>query len=179
MLRTILIALIMASFLFIHELANADSLELQQMKDMISQMEAKGVAVPPMMYDTVRKFEKDEARNGGVNDSDNRYGKSVSEMNCTDDISGTWRTSGGLTVMNLSRGGSATLRTDDATGQYYTDASFEWSASSQGFTASYDYVNTYDKRTGEQVRSKRPPTDTVKCRYSGTMLTIGGVVYNR
>jgi len=173
---TRIVMIILSIGLLSTTLSFADSLELQQMKQTIRMLEENNVPVPQSMRDAVQQFEEMEKKSGTVDDSDNTYGKSLSQMNCTDDISGTWIS--GLTTMTLSSDGQAKLRTDDATGQYYTLASFNWSSGPSTFTADYNYVRTFNSRTGKVERETQPPTDTVKCRYMGNMLDIGGVLYS-
>jgi len=153
----------------------ADSLEVQQVKNTIKQLEDAGIAVPQSMYDALKTLENKGGRSA---DNNNAYGKSLNQMSCKDDISGSWTTNAGLTKLNLGSNGVAKLRTDDSTGQYYTLASFRWDSTATTFSADYNYVRTFEVG-GKQVRERKPKSDTVKCQFMGNMLDIGGVIYSR
>lgn len=171
LLLTVLVLSLSVGFSF------AESLEVQQVKNTIKQLEDAGIAVPPSMYDALKTLQKKDR--GPASNSANAYGKSLSQMSCSDDISGPWKTNSGLTKLNLGSNGVAKLWTDDSTGQYYTRASFRWDATATTFSADYDYVKTYNTKTKALERERKPKSDTVKCQFMGNMLDIGGVIYSR
>lgn len=155
-----------------------ESLELQQMREVLKQFDEVGVAPPAELVKLFEKMKKEELKNPKAK-NDNPYGKNLSEMTCVDDISGVWKTDSGLTTFDIQNNGKVKMLSKDATGQYYTEGALNWSATATKFSVSYHYLRTYDSQTNKLQYESKPKDETVSCKYMGTMLNIGGKLYRR
>ncbi len=159
--------------LFVGNTVFAESVELQQMKQMISQMDNP----PQNLLDMVKMLEESEAKSGGSND------KSLSEYSCTDDIAGTYKSSNGnqILVINSNKTGTFTQYTYDQEFKdyhgYKGEVDFDWSSTKNSMTFNYtsDFKTT-QKETGDVI-SKPIKSGTVSCQYAGSFIDVGGVNY--
>lgn len=156
----------------------ADNLELQQMKAALKQLEDVGVEIPVDLQNLLQMMEQEEQLSPTADD-DNFYGKKLSDMSCSDDISGLWRTASDLTTLNLKPSGDALMLINESTGEYYTKVSMQWSSSGDEFYVDYDYVQTFDVKSDTLQKEIKPKNEIASCKYMGSMLKIGGQLYRR
>lgn len=157
---------------------HAESLALQQMRASLLPLQAIGVTIPAELQAQLAELEKQEKDSPSA-DHDNPYAKKVSEMSCSDDISGHWKTTNQLTRLELNSDGNALIKSSNARGRAYTETSLQWSASGDEFYVDYDYIYTDDGYTDTLLEQNKPKNEIVSCEYMGSTLKIGGQLYRR
>lgn len=154
--------------------AFADSAQLTMMKDQIRQIEQMGGQVPQSMYDMVKQLEKMELKEG------KKSGKPAN-LSCSQDISGTWVSSGRDQTVILNSNGTGNFVQKSVGGEAYTSrVKYNWSASGRNITFNYtsDLEYTHQK-TGKVTYKAKPASGTVACSFAENVLNIGGVPFYR
>lgn len=156
--------------------SHAASLELQQMRASLQQLQDIGVEIPEDLENLLNMMEEEQTPR---KDNDNIYGKKLSKMTCSDNISGLWKTTNNLATFDLQPNGKGLLYSTDKSGLYYTKTSLQWDASGSEFYVDYDYIRTYETHSNILQSETKPKNETVSCKYMGSMLNIGGQLYKR
>lgn len=154
------------------------SLELQQMRASLKEFEDIGVEIPEDLQSLLAMLEQEEQQSP-TSDADNPYGKKLSEMSCSDDITGLWVSSNELTTLQLQENGKALMFSSNRDGEFYTKISMQWSSSGKEFYVDYDYIRTYDSLSDTLQDEHKPKNETASCQYMGSMLKVGGQLYKR
>ncbi|WP_321779252.1 hypothetical protein [Sulfurimonas sp.] len=171
-------SILIVSIMLISSLVQADSVELQKMKQMLSQMDNP----PASMLQMVKDLEKAEKRS---NKGKRVKSKSLSEFSCKDNIAGVYKSSNGNQIVTInSRGtGSFVQYTYDAKYKdyhgYKGEVDFDWSTTKTTMRFNYtSKMRTTQKETG-RVKAKKIKSGTVSCEFAGSYIDIGGVMYYR
>jgi hypothetical protein len=168
-----LLVLLLAGVVFSGQ-AFSESPELTMMKEQIRQLEQAGAQVPQSMYDMVNQLEEMEAKEG-------KTGGESADLSCSQNISGTWKSSGGDQTVVLNPNGTGDFVQRTVGGEAYTSrVKYNWSATAKNITFNYTSDLEYTQQeTGEVTFKSRPASGTVSCSFAGSVLNIGGVPYYR